>query len=813
VTADEVTRRKRVAAELEKARPDWKLIEDLSREVVDSDPDSVRFSVDAAHIQRLGQQLVGKQETALSELIKNGFDADATTVSLTFEGQRAPGGTLVIEDDGLGMTEEVIRSSWMRISTNSKSEEPLSTRYGRVRAGKKGIGRFAVQRLGRRLLVETRPIGGRHGYRVTFDWDAAFTAGRDLNDVFSAIERFDKAEGDHGTRLEILDLRDAWPQGSIERVWRAVVLLQPPFDLSRPAAATPSDGTDAEGVHASGEDESDEPSAIGGAATDGGAEIDADEIIDGARPDPGFRVNINGTTQRQQQELFSIEKSFLSLAVARISASVDEAGVPSVHLVSEKLGIDDRADGDARFLLTGPVRAEGRYFIYVGEYLSGVGLDVATRMGRQFGGVRVYRNGFRVLPYGEPKDDWLGFDADAARRSTLLPATNRNFFGEIRLTADANPLFEETSSREGLLENEAFLELRTFVRWAFEWAVTRIGEARKRKRRANERDFVPAPRPSELIRQIRGSRPNGPAEGSPAPTTDDPPPPTPPPPSADDDQLAAAEAAALEFERRVDAERAASLEYEEMLRILASLGLSISVFGHEVKGARGAMAANIMLIRDSIEELPEGSARAELDDRQAELSRAADRLFDIGGYIAGLMTSTEVRALRDLSVLGAIERFAKQFHAYMRRQKVNFTIDVQPQRLRTAPMHASELDSVLLNLLTNSIKAMVKARVSQRDVRLEGRLDGDHVLIAFEDNGIGIPEENYDRIFNAFFTTTGGSDEDGVAGPGTGLGLKIVSDIASSYGGDVRVGTPSEGYTCRLEFRVLAHGTDAEKTP
>lgn len=809
---EEDTRRKRVAAELEKELPDWKLIEDLSREVVDSDPDSVRFSVDAAHIQRLGQQLVGKQETALSELIKNGFDADATTVSLMFEDQKVAGGTLVIEDDGLGMTEEVIRSSWMRISTNAKSEEPLSARYGRVRAGKKGIGRFAVQRLGRKLLVETRPAGGRYGYRVTFDWDTAFTPGRDLNDVFSTIVRFDKPEGDHGTRLVILNLRDAWPQRSIERVWRAVVLLQPPFDLSGPTASTSSDGADAECAHVPREEESQAQSTTGSPVTDSGAEADVDGAMDGAVPDPGFRVNINGTTQRQQQELFSIEKSFLSLAVARISASIDEAGVPSVHIVSEKLGIDDKATGDARFLLTGPVRANASYFIYLPAYLSGVGLDVATRMGREFGGVRVYRNGFRVLPYGEPKDDWLAFDADAARRSTLIPATNRNFFGEIRLAADINPLFEETSSREGLLENEAFHELRAFARWALEWAVTRIGEVRKKKRRANERDFVPAPRPSELIRQIRSGRPAGAAEGGGASPTENLSKQT-PPPGPDDDQLAAAEAAAIEFERLADAEREASLEYEEMLRILASLGLSISVFGHEVKGARGAMAANIMLIKDSIEELPESSAREELDDRQAELSRAADRLFDIGGYIAGLMTSTEVRALRDLSVLGAVERFAKQFHAYMRRQKVNFTIDVQPERLRTAPMHASELDSVLLNLLTNSIKAMVKARVSQREVRLEGRLDGDHVLIAFEDNGIGIPEENHARIFNAFFTTTGGSDEDGVAGPGTGLGLKIVSDIASSYGGDVRVGAPSAGYNCRLEFRVLAHGIESEETP
>ena len=69
---------------------------------------------------------------------------------------------------------------------------------------------------------------------------------------------------------------------------------------------------------------------------------------------------------------------------------------------------------------------------------------------------------------------------------------------------------------------------------------------------------------------------------------------------------------------------------------------------------------------------------------------------------------------------------------------------------------------------------------------------------------MGISEEIQDKIFDAFFTTTVNLDDDGLAGPGTGLGLNIVSDIASSYGGSVEVGTPSEGYTCNIEFRIRA---------
>ncbi|WP_370171234.1 ATP-binding protein [Sphingobium abikonense] len=123
-----------IEEELKKASPDWHRIEQWSRARVESDPDNVRFTVDAGHIQRLGAELVGKQDTALSELIKNAYDADATKVVLTFTDYQQPGGTLVIEDDGSGMQDDVIRSSWMRISTASKVDQPLSPIYRRVRA-------------------------------------------------------------------------------------------------------------------------------------------------------------------------------------------------------------------------------------------------------------------------------------------------------------------------------------------------------------------------------------------------------------------------------------------------------------------------------------------------------------------------------------------------------------------------------------------------------------------------------------------------------------------------------------------------------
>src|SRR4051812_5108884 len=98
-----------LTAELAKDEPNLDRFAQLSEKLLVSDPDTVRFSVDAGHIKRLGQELVGKAETALAELIKNAYDADATKCTVTFANAEAKGGTLIVSDNGSGMAERDIR--------------------------------------------------------------------------------------------------------------------------------------------------------------------------------------------------------------------------------------------------------------------------------------------------------------------------------------------------------------------------------------------------------------------------------------------------------------------------------------------------------------------------------------------------------------------------------------------------------------------------------------------------------------------------------------------------------------------------------
>lgn len=128
-------------------------------------------------------------------------------------------------------------------------------------------------------------------------------------------------------------------------------------------------------------------------------------------------------------------------------------------------------------------------------------------------------------------------------------------------------------------------------------------------------------------------------------------------------------------------------------------------------------------------------------------------------------------------------------------------------------MHRSEWSSILLNLLTNSIKAVKRAQRTGRFLIRVGSAGPGFVFLDFTDNGDGIPAENRERVFDAFFTTTGGSsgrDSDASQAIGTGLGLKIVADIAESVGGRAEVVDPPDGYVTTIRITVPAGSPDPD---
>lgn len=750
--------KKQLSTELEQEPIDFQAIAELNKKILECDKSSVRFSIDARHIHRLGFELVGRQETALSELIKNAYDADATEVRIDFFEFDKPGGILTISDDGSGMTEETIRSAWMRLSTNDKELSPISDRFKRSRAGRKGIGRFAVERLGKELILESGVAGESQGVRVQFNWDDVFKPDVDIGMLSFSVEHFDKAPEAHGTKLTIVTMRDRWTEAQLRRVWKSVILLQPPYKVRR---------------------------------TYRGKALVKNE---GVEPDPGFSVVINGKNSDEASTEISISKTFLEQRAARIKGHIDKNGVGHISVESSKLGLIDKVTLDHKFDLVGITSFEVDYFIYAPEFISGFSLKTAIDVATEFGGIRIYRDGFRVLPYGESRDDWLRLAYDTGRRNLLVPANNNNFFGQVELASDENVLLDETSSREGLIENEAFVQLADFVRRGLEWAALRVAAVRERKQTAGQKDFTSKRgKPSEQVKKIfeEASATSGQGETSGSGTI---------PTAALKNAQEEVQKIVESFEQEQEQREKAHLRYEELLRILASLGTSIAVFSHEIRGALNGFSGSILNMKGLLTDLGAiDKAKKPVDDVETSLGQ----LNDLASYVMSLIAHTAKREKNEIAVHSVINEFVSQFKHYLDTRQVEFEVTINPPYLRTTPMHRSEIDSVLFNFLTNSIKAMDRASTGDRKIKISADREGEFVRIGFQDTGTGVDPAIADKIFDAFFTTHQYGDDE-LVGPGSGLGLKIVSDIANANSGQVRLGDTEQGFNCRFDFLVPA---------
>ena len=175
---------------------------------------SLPFDVDAALLVELGERLVARRSLAMAELIKNAYDADATHVIVSFQEVTGSSGSIVVLDDGSGMTLDAMKRGWMRIATDDAKVNERSARFGRLRTGAKGVGRFACGRLASRLSLESvsRVSGSLERVTAEFDW-RDFKPGRDLSDVMTHVTR-ELLTDEHpiGTTLHLRHLTDTWTE-------------------------------------------------------------------------------------------------------------------------------------------------------------------------------------------------------------------------------------------------------------------------------------------------------------------------------------------------------------------------------------------------------------------------------------------------------------------------------------------------------------------------------------------------------------------------------------------------------------------------
>ncbi|NRF37600.1 ATP-binding protein [Pedobacter foliorum] len=744
----------------------------LSTALAGFDLENVRFSVDAGVIDRLGTELVARQETAVSELVKNSYDADARNVSLIFKNSDLIGGTLVINDDGIGMNREQLVNGFMRISSTDKLHNPLSERFKRKRSGQKGIGRFAVQRLGERLTIITQTLNSPKALKLIIEWER-YKGDIDLVNIANSIVEIEK-EKEEGTTLIIDNLRDRWSQAAIKRIYRYVSAIIQPFPLSTITKESASQKQPAD------------------------CEIN----------DPGFKSIFKKIEENNKVVTIADETSMIyDHALATIDGWIDDSGLGIYSIESQKLDINevgqigsDPDDNTVPFSQLKHVRFRAYYYVYNLDLIPKMHETTIKSLSRKMGGIRLYRNGFRVLPYGETGNDWLKLDASIVKRSILPVHGNNNFFGFVELT-DTEKVFNETSSREGLMENEAFIQLQNFIYRTLLTGVIRTAEERNVKIASGQRKDGKLYEKIEIrIKDIAHTL------------------------EALDRELEKEEGNIEVKKRRKkkidklkkDIQQVAELQKEEqktflkeksMLRVLGSVGLTIGQFIHEVKDYIINMESDITFLLEKLKSDDVIMRRLLILDKNVTTFQSYTSYFD------KVISQNVVRDLVPIELQNAIEKFWVSIKNDAQKSGIVFN---EPKRqsvyLYTLPMHPSEWSSILFNFYTNSKKAIRRTK-STGEISIECGFHENLIYLEFSDTGDGISEENEEKIFEEFFTTTSPNilDEIDTSNEitGTGLGLKIVKDIVSSYRGNIQVVSPKHNFNTCLRIEI-PKATDKE---
>lgn len=412
-----------------------------------------------AHILRLlGDQLIGNDQLAVFELVKNSYDADASYVNVKIDlGKKS---CIVIRDDGCGMDLDTLRNGWLEIGGQLKRgvNRVRSPKFGRYPLGEKGVGRLAAFKLGRKLRLITRQKGG-HEYSITFDWDHLADGGGYLDEAGVKIVRRDKPlsfPGEkHGTFIKVFDLRNTeWKKREVRRLKRLVESLNSPFSTDESFSVD----LDIPGFEHWLEDI-----------------LSFQNILDNAIWTFSFQIDVEGKYSWEYH--FNPPERFRSLK--RSEKKSLPAG-EKLELVEPIEGFENEAD--ARAHKKKRKKEENRIFLRSDD-LYGIGpvsgqfhiYDLRPRILRETGatqqiklylaeqtGIRVYRDNIRVYNYGEPGDDWLGLNVLRVNRPGRR-MSNNSVIAAVSLDLEASDKLEEKTNREGFDENTYFNAFRLIM--------------------------------------------------------------------------------------------------------------------------------------------------------------------------------------------------------------------------------------------------------------------------------------------------------------------------------------------------------------
>ena len=509
--------------------------------------------------------------------------------------------------------------------------------------------------------------------------------------------------------------------------------------------------------------------------------------------DPGFTMQIQSPEFPEYEG--RIEDRFLAAAWGVLRGRVADGDQPEYDLRIRDRNeyLHHRPTGFSFPDLAG-AEFTIRMMVYSGSHFRGTEfrLAEARNLGREQGGVKVYLDGFRVFSYGAPGDDWLELDQDGARRLVTTPGDlieeagelrrpmlnlpgNMQLFGSVAISRDKNPQIAVSINRERLVQNDSFKQLKTFVRSGINWLTVcyarELAEIRKLESEAENTSGDSA----QVLQELRDlvSRESG----------------------MTIEARIEIETSLVKAEKLFATEREAYISELSMLRVLASAGTTVLVFDHTLRAMGGQLLNVVDRLQPVGSHLPE-SIRHQFHQALSDLTAWSSMAVGQGSLV-GLLVGPEARTRStSLAIRPMVESLKRGFLGYTDRFGITFDNEV-PRAMRTPPLQEAELYAVLLNVLTNSFKAV--REVSDRRVCIDASAMQKQLTLKVHDSGVGIPADNREKVFEPFFTT---SQPDPVLGVGTGLGLKIARDLVRSWGGEIHFVEAIEPWRTTIEILI-----------
>jgi signal transduction histidine kinase len=764
----------------------------------------IPFTVSARTTRLIGQENFANAGGAIIELIKNSYDADSKIGIVIID---PIDNQIFIIDNGSGMTEERIMNQWMIIGTDDKLDEPL-TENERVKTGAKGIGRFAIDRLGSKCKMLTKTASNAEVIEWSVDWEKFNIKSAVISDVKANIEKTNKSsikkiaieilseyeieekiiddwKEEKGTILHITELRDDWNTKNLSSLYSNLELLIPPkivsiFDIYLYSSVD-------ELVYGK----------VNSTVCD-----DFDYKL-AANCDENGNINITinrnelDVNELEQLEFFNSDIAINSPEIYGLEVFRNGGYSYDTTLINLLPGFNDvdnnlKKIGNFQFEFYFMKRGGGQENDEIKKYpYKNINYRDRAKWLNEFGGIKLFRDYFRVRPYGETKSnsfDWLDLGKSALQNPTVTRPGYRvrpqQTYGIVNISRIHNILFEDKSSREGIQENDTFYLFKNIlieIIGVFENDRNQIMMSLKKLYdEKNKREKA-----KEDARKAAKERQNNESTNT-----------------ENDDSETLAEGI-LAFEE----ENADLKDEQKLLRVLASAGMIVTSFAHELKNMSDSllprtndlkMILNEVIDLDKLKNLPEELNPFilidDIQDQDRKLKHWLD--FSLGAV------KKDKRTQKNIDLVDYLSKFERLWDSILKKKKIEFSVKRGIFTEVFFKGHEIDLDSIFNNLISNSVDAF--NREDAPDIRkIEFRFEYDirtGINVIYEDSGPGLKEEIIDpnKIFQPYFSTKR-DDHTGELN-GTGLGMWILKSVIDEYKGSVKLSKIRPGFQVKINL-------------